>query len=83
MAKIASVSCAGTWIVTLVDGRELDLADKELDTLTEPRDVQVLKRYRNWAAANAVSTAAEPARRPRSGTPTPYHYFEKLFKGMF
>jgi hypothetical protein len=71
------------WIVKMVDGRELDLADKELDTLSDTRDIQVVKRYRNWAASNAAAIAAQPSRRPRSGTPTPYHYFERLFKGLF
>jgi hypothetical protein len=64
------------WTVQLLDGRKFDLYDKELDSLTDPADIDSIKRYRKWREDSIAGAA--PSR-----SPTPMPWLRRMFYGLF
>ena len=76
------------WTVKMVNGRQFDLYDKEMDMLTEPADIATIKRYREWredsiarAETGAIQAGTHPSAPPRSPTPMPW--LRRMFYGLF
>jgi hypothetical protein len=69
----------GKWIAKMTDGRQLDLQDKELDTLTDSSDMRILKHHRELAEKNRKMKNERP---PRASTPTPSHLIQRLFSDL-